>query len=90
MPKTSKAIIGCKGIAIYLPGEIAHVLRTEARLKKVPYAKHVTDIVIHRNTTIAIDRSIRKRVESYAKRAEISRDEAVNKLLKIALGYLNE
>lgn len=90
MPKTSKAVTGSKGIAIYLPMEIAHVLRKEARLKKVQYAKHVAEIVIHRNTAITIERSVRKRVESYAKRADISRDEAVNQLLKIALGYLNE
>lgn len=75
---------------IRLPRPVSKLLHQEARKTKMSYSSFVAQMIIKRAQFVKLDSATRQRVERYAERSGLEASEAVNKLLSVALGYVDE
>lgn len=81
--------IGLKTM-IRMPRNTAARLKIDAKKRGLTYACYLSQIIIHRSSSVILKKEIRERVERYADRMGQGREEAANRLLNVALGMVNE
>lgn len=73
---------------IRLPEQVSKACQREAIQARMHKSQYLAQIVMRRHTAAVLETSIAKRVEDYCKRTGKSKNEAVNALLRVALGYV--
>lgn len=75
-------------VNICLPRPVSKLVSQEARLAGTSKESYLGQLVIHRHSSVRLDKNISARVKAFADRLGETHEAAVHKLLNIALGYV--